>query len=85
MAVFGRNNTSRVSVLIGLAVQAVIFGIAAAALFLGYILHRQWLSDIILVLLAAVALIGYRLSLTACNRIASDRREALAAELCRVG
>jgi ABC-2 type transport system permease protein len=85
MAVFARRNTSQVAVLIGLAVQALVFGIAGGAFFAGYLLHSWWLSDVILVLLAALAFIGYRVTLRACNRIASERRESLAAELCRVG
>jgi len=85
MAVFGKRNTSQVAVLIGLAVQASVIGIAAGTLFVGYFLHRPWLSDVILVLLCALAFIGYRLTLKVCNRIASERREELAAELCRVG
>lgn len=85
MAVFARRNTSQVAVLIGLAVQALVFGIAGGAFFAGYLLHSWWLSDAILVLLAALAFIGYRRTLRSCNRIASERRESLAAELCRVG
>jgi ABC-2 type transport system permease protein len=85
MAVFGRKNTSQVAALIGLAVQAFVIGIAGVTLFVGYFLHRPWLSDVILLLLAALAFIGYRFTLKLCNRIASERREALAAELCRVG
>ena len=85
MAVFGRRNTSQAAALIGLLVQAFVIGIAGVTLFIGYLLHRAWLSDVILILLAVLALIGYRLTLTLCNRIASERREALAAELCRVG
>lgn len=85
MAVFGRRNTSQVALLIGLAVQAFVLGIAGGTLFVGYLLHRQWLSDGILLLLAALAFIGYHRTLKLCNRIATERRESLAAELCRVG
>jgi ABC-2 type transport system permease protein len=85
MGVLARRNTSQVAVLIGLAVQALVFGIAGGAFFAGYLLHSWWLSDLILVWLAALAFIGYRRTLQSCNRIASERRENLAAELCRVG
>jgi len=85
MAAFGKRNTSQVAALIGLAVQASALGIACGAFFVGYLLHSWWLSDVILVLLAAVSFIGYRRTLKACNRIASERRENLAAELCRAG
>ena len=83
LATFGRQRASGITVLISLGVQAVVLGLAAAALLLARHLGRIGLATALFLPLAAGAGWGYRVVLDRCSRIALERREALVAELCK--
>jgi len=81
---FGRQRAANTTTFASLGVQAVVFGIAAAAIVPAYFLHRMWIATLALLTLAAIAFVFYEFVLSRVDRIAIARRETLISELSRV-
>jgi ABC-2 type transport system permease protein len=82
--VFRQKKQSGVSVFFGLITQAVLIGLGALVLVLTMqVFHRVILAVPIFLVFAAIAFVGYRLSLARIDRLAMSHRETLTAELCR--
>jgi ABC-2 type transport system permease protein len=81
---FGRQRASQITVLLSLAVQAVVIGCSVVTFVVAGSTHRPWMALPIFLLLAAGALLFYLWTLQQAERMAADRREILIAELCRV-
>jgi ABC-2 type transport system permease protein len=82
-AVFGRQRASETTILVSLAVQMIVLGVGALALFLARHYHSLWAATGILATLAVLSIIGYLILLARINRIALARRDVLTTELCR--
>ena len=82
-AVFGRQRASETTILVSLAVQMIVLGVGALALFLARHHHSLWAATAILATLAVFSIIGYFIMLARVNRIALARRDVLTTELCR--
>jgi ABC-2 type transport system permease protein len=80
---FGRQRASATTVFSSMGIQLIVITLGGLAVFLGYFLHRRWLADTILLVLALIAFIAYRMVLDRVPRIALDKRETLTAELTR--
>jgi ABC-2 type transport system permease protein len=82
-AVFGRQRASETTIIVSLAVQMIVLGVGALALFLARRHHSLWAATAILATLAVFSIIGYFILLARINRIALARRDVLTTELCR--
>ena len=80
---FGRQNMSQTVVLASLGVQLVVMGLGAAIFFVAHMLKNLWIPSLIFLLLAAISIPGYVLTLNRVDGIAIQRREAMLEELCR--
>ncbi len=81
---FGRQRASASTILVSLAVQLAALGTGALAIFIAihYYLNL-WIATLILAALAVPSIAGYFILLSSIDRIAMERREVLATELCR--
>ena len=82
-ATFGRQNAGQLTVLISFGVQIVIFGLGAGAFAIAKLAGNQWIAVFIFLILAAISIPGYVMTLQRLDAIAASRREILLAELCR--
>jgi uncharacterized membrane protein required for colicin V production len=82
-AVFGRQRASETTIFASLAVQLVVMGIGALAIFLGYEYADYWLGTLVLAVLAIPAIVAYLILMRRIDRIVMTRREVLATELCK--
>jgi ABC-2 type transport system permease protein len=82
-AKFGRQRASQMTVLASLGIQFAVVGLGASTLLLSRRYGSYWLGGVIFVVLAALALAGYALSLNLVDRMALKRQETLIGELCR--
>ena len=82
-AVFGRQRASETTIFASLGIQAVVMGIGALAIFLGYHYSDYWISASILAALAIPSIVGYAILLRRIDGIVMTRREVLASELCK--
>ena len=82
-AVFGRQRASETTIFASLGVQAVIMGVGALAIFIGYHYADYWLGTLLLAVLAIPAIAGYVMLLRRTDQIVLTRREVLATELCK--
>jgi len=80
---FGRQRASQTTVLISLALQLVVAGVGVSAFWMARYFGDSWLAILILLVLAGMSLIVYGMILNRVDRLALERRETLAAELCR--
>jgi len=80
-ATFGRQRASQTTVLASFAVQFLIVGLGALAIFLGKHDRRLWLSSVLFLGYGAVSMGIYALVLGRIDGIAVRRREDLIAEL----
>ncbi|HXW55361.1 MAG TPA: hypothetical protein VEJ67_06410 [Candidatus Cybelea sp.] len=80
---FGRQRPASAVAFANLLVQAVLFGLIALAYVLGRFLGGVWVTTLILLLLAALAWLGYAVTLRRIDAFALARRETLIAELSR--
>jgi hypothetical protein len=71
------------TVLASLGIQFAVVGLGASTLLLSRRYGSYWLGGVIFVVLAALALAGYALSLNLVDRMALKRQETLIGELCR--
>jgi len=82
-AVFGRQRASETTIFASLAVQLVVMGIGALAIFLGYEYADYWLGTLVLSVLAIPAIVAYLILMRRIDRIVMTLREVLATELCK--
>ncbi|HEY1676167.1 MAG TPA: hypothetical protein VGG04_00535 [Candidatus Sulfotelmatobacter sp.] len=82
-ATFGRQNAGQLTVLASFGVQILIFGLGAGTFALAKLLGNQWIAVFIFLILAAITIPGYVITLRRLDGIAVLRREPLLAELCR--
>jgi ABC-2 type transport system permease protein len=80
---FGRQQTSRVTGLLSLAMRAVVVGPAAIVVFIAQSLGNLWIAAPIFLALGAASFGLYVFVLTRVDGIAMKRREQLVAELAR--
>jgi ABC-2 type transport system permease protein len=79
----GRQRAASTTAFASLVLQAVLFGLIALAYVLGRFLGSLWMTTLILLLLAALACLGYWFMLRRIDAFALARRETLIAELSR--
>jgi ABC-2 type transport system permease protein len=82
-AAFGRQRASQTTVLASLGVQIVVMGAGAAIFLAARSYGNYWIAVAIFVILAAISISIYALTLGKIDSIALERRETLIAELCR--
>jgi ABC-2 type transport system permease protein len=82
-ATFGRQRASASTVFVSLGVQLLVAGTGALAVFLAAHYGNLWIASMVLLGLAVPAIAGYLFLLSSIDRIAMERREVLAMELCR--
>jgi ABC-2 type transport system permease protein len=82
-ATFGRQNVAQFTVLISFGVQIVIFALGAGTFALAKLYGNQWIAVGVFVILAAISIPIYLVTLNRLDGIAIERRETLLAELCR--
>jgi hypothetical protein len=80
-AVFGRQRASETTIFASLGVQAVVMGVGALGIFIGYRYSNYWIGALILAALALPSIAGYTILLRRIDGIVMARREALAADL----
>jgi len=80
---FGRQRASQVTVLLSLAIQAVVIGCCVATFILARQLQRRELAILIFLALAFIAGVAYVLSLRRTDQVAKNRQESLVSELAR--
>jgi hypothetical protein len=80
---FGRQRPSQTTVLISLGVQLFIVVVGVGAFWLARSYGSFWIATILLLVLAAISLSAYRMTLNRMDRLALLKRETLVAELCR--
>lgn len=80
---FGRQNVSQTVVLASLGVQIVVMGLGAGVFFLSRFLNNLWIAALIFLLLAAISIPAYIMTLNRLDGIAIQRRETMLEELCR--
>lgn len=79
----GRQGARTTSGVTALAIQGVVAGLIAVAIFGGIVFGRRWLSLLVLGVLAAAAAAVYFVVLGQCDAIAQQRRETIIAELSK--
>jgi ABC-2 type transport system permease protein len=82
-ATFGRQNVSQTTVLASLGLQIVIVGIGVAVFIIARLYKNLWIAALLFLLLAAISIPIYVITLRRIDGIAIQRRETLLAELCR--
>jgi len=82
-AAFGRQRASQTTVLASLGVQVVVMGVGAGIFLAARSYGNYWIAVVIFLLLAAISISIYALTLGRIDSIALQRRETLMAELCR--
>ena len=80
---FGRQRASQVTVLISMVLQLVVVGVGVSAFWMARYFGNSWIATLLLLVLAAISLSGYKLILDRIDGLALARRETLVAELCR--
>lgn len=81
---FGRQRASESAIFVSLAVQLGGAGLGALAIFIGYHFGKMWIGILFLLAFSIPSLAGYVALLRRIDGIISNRREALATELCRM-
>jgi ABC-2 type transport system permease protein len=82
-AAFGRQRASQTTVLASLGVQILVMGVGAGIFLAARSYGNYWIAVVIFMLLAAISICIYALTLGRIDSIALQRREILVAELCR--
>lgn len=83
MATFGRQNVSQTTVLASFGLQIVIVGLGIAAFAIARLYNNLWIATALFLVLAAISFPIYVMVLRRIDALATQRREALLAELCR--
>jgi ABC-2 type transport system permease protein len=82
-ATFGRQRASEATIFASLGVQLAIVGTGALVVFLALHFANLWIATLVLLGLSIPSISGYLLLLSRIDRMAKNRREVLATELCR--
>jgi ABC-2 type transport system permease protein len=82
-ATFGRQRANAATVFVSLVVQLLVTGTGALVVFLAARYRNLWIASLVLLGLAIPSILGYLFMLGQIDRIAMERREVLATELCR--
>jgi ABC-2 type transport system permease protein len=82
-AVFGRQRASPSTVFVSLGVQLLVTGTGVLVVFVATHYGNLWIANLTLLGLSIPSIAGYLLLLSRMEKIAMDRREVLATELCR--
>jgi ABC-2 type transport system permease protein len=82
-ATFGRQRASASTVFVSLGVQLIMSGTGVLAVFLAAHYGNLWIASSVLLGLSVPTIAGYFFLLSRIDRIAMERREVLATELCR--
>jgi ABC-2 type transport system permease protein len=82
-ATFGRQRASEATIFASLGVQLAIVGTGALVVFMALHFANLWIATLVLLGLSVPSIAGYFLLLSRIDRIAGNRREVLATELCR--
>jgi len=82
-ATFGRQNVSQTTVLASFGVQIVTVATGAGVFLLAHFYQNLWLATFLFLILAAITIPVYVVTLRRMDGIAIERRETLLAELCR--
>jgi hypothetical protein len=80
---FGRQNVSQTTVLVSFGMQIVLVAIGSGVFALAHWYGNLWLAALLFLILAAVTIPVYIVTLRRLDGIAINRRETLLAELCR--
>ena len=80
---FGRQNVSQTTVLASFGMQIVIVGLGTAIFAVAHYYNDLWIAALLFLILAAISIPVYVLTLRRLDRLAVERRETLLAELCR--
>jgi len=80
---FGRQNVSQTTVLASFGMQIVIVGLGAAMFAIARMYRNLWIAVVLFLVLAAISIPVYVMTLRRLDKIAVERRETLLAELCR--
>jgi ABC-2 type transport system permease protein len=80
---FGRQRASQLTVLVSLGVQIVIVGIGVSTFVIARHYANFWIAALIFLALAVISFSFYGMILYLVDRIASEQKETLVAELCR--
>jgi len=80
---FGRQNVSQTTVLASFGMQIVIVGLGAVMFAIARLYKNLWIAVALFLVLAAVSIPIYVMTLRRLDKIAVERRETLLAELCR--
>lgn len=81
--VFRQKKQAGITVFIGLIAQVILIGLGTLVFVLARLVHRPALAIPVFLAFAAIAFIGYRVSLSRVDGLAMSHRETLTAELCR--
>jgi ABC-2 type transport system permease protein len=80
---FGRQNVSQTTVLASFGMQILIVGLGTAIFAVARYYNDLWIAALLFLILAAVSIPVYVLTLGRLDKVAVERRETLLAELCR--
>jgi ABC-2 type transport system permease protein len=80
---FGRQNVSQTTVLASFGMQIVIVGLGISVFAVAHVYGNLWIASVLFLVLAAVSIPLYVLTLRRLDQLAIERRESLLAELCR--
>jgi len=80
---FGRQRASQITVLISMAVQILVVGMAVGSFWIARHYGNYRIANLILVMLVVISLFAYRAVLRHIDRVAQERQEMMVAELCR--
>lgn len=83
LGMFGKQRAAGTTVLVGLAAQAIVFGLVALAFAVAYYFAEFWVAVAINLTFAALAIAAYTILLNRIDNLARNRREAMIAELTR--
>ncbi len=83
LGAFGKQRAAGTTVFAGLAAQFVVFGLVAGTFAAAHYFGGLWMTVVLNLALAAIALAGYALLLTRIDNLARSRREAIISELLR--
>jgi len=81
---FGRQNVSQTTVLVSFGMQIILVAVGTGVFALAHLYGNLWIAALLFLVLAAVTIPVYIVTLRRLDQIAIERREMLLAELCRV-
>lgn len=82
-ATFGRQNVSQTTVLASFGMQAVMVGIGFGVFALARLYNNLWIAAVLFVILSAISIPIYIVTLRQLDGLAVEKRETLISELCR--